>query len=255
MAKRNSNWESSIIEVLRAADEPMHFAEIAEVIAKNKMRRSLGATPANTVASTISRSINNGNDTFLKTERGYYTLREKLYKESNQKPETEESAAGIVTSIGMYWRATEVDWKRAPKLMGKQQEDSDPIDFCDQVGIYLLHDRGRVIYVGRSIDRPLGQRLYEHTRDRLNGRWERFSWFGLKEVDAHGKLKGSAPSFEMEKVVAAFEAILIESLEPPQNRKRGDHFKAVEYIQAPSPRNNNAMKQELIQQLIKQMEM
>jgi hypothetical protein len=28
------------------------------------------------------------------------------------------------------------------------------------------------------------------------------------------------------------EALLIEGLEPPQNRRRGDDFRAVEYLQA-----------------------
>jgi hypothetical protein len=36
-------------------------------------------------------------------------------------------------------------------------------------------------------------------------------------------------------IVTAFEAILIETLEPPQNRRRGDDFAAVEYIQDIDP--------------------
>jgi hypothetical protein len=32
------------------------------------------------------------------------------------------------------------------------------------------------------------------------------------------------------------EALLIEALEPRQNRKRGDSFKAVEYLQIEDPR-------------------
>lgn len=31
--------------------------------------------------------------------------------------------------------------------------------------------------------------------------------------------------------MATLEALLIEALEPPQNRKRGDDFSAIEYIQ------------------------
>jgi hypothetical protein len=31
------------------------------------------------------------------------------------------------------------------------------------------------------------------------------------------------------------EALLIEGLEPPQNRKRGDDFRAVEFIQVEDP--------------------
>lgn len=32
-------------------------------------------------------------------------------------------------------------------------------------------------------------------------------------------------------LVATLEALLIEVLEPPQNRRRGDDFNAIEYIQ------------------------
>jgi hypothetical protein len=34
-------------------------------------------------------------------------------------------------------------------------------------------------------------------------------------------------------VIETLEALLIESLEPPLNRRRGDNFSAVEYLQAP----------------------
>ena len=85
------------------------------------------------------------------------------------------------------------------------------------------------------MERDLGQRLYVHTLDRLSGRWNRFSWFGLYSVSDAGKLmeESLAPSFAS--IVSAFEAILIETLEPPQNRRRGDDFTAVEYIQDIDP--------------------
>lgn len=252
MAKRTLPWERAIIEVLREADSPMHFSEIAEEISKQKLRKSVGATPANTVASYISKSLSSGQDIFVRTDRGYYALRENIEtKEIESTSENDEEAAGIVTSIGMYWRLSEVEWKSNPKILGRQQENSDAIDFSGQQGVYLLHDRGRVIYVGRSIDRPLGQRLFEHTRDRLNGRWERFSWFGLRKVNASGKLEDPEVTFDAEQIVTAFEAILIESLEPPQNRRRGDHFAAVEYLQVPRPVDDTAMKAAIIQDLFK----
>ncbi len=36
-------------------------------------------------------------------------------------------------------------------------------------------------------------------------------------------------------IIATMEALLIEGLEPRQNRKRGDDFRAVEYIQSENP--------------------
>ena len=38
-----------------------------------------------------------------------------------------------------------------------------------------------------------------------------------------------------EVIVATMEALLIEELEPPHNRRRGDDFRAVEYLQAEDP--------------------
>lgn len=36
------------------------------------------------------------------------------------------------------------------------------------------------------------------------------------------------------------EALLIEALEPPQNRKRGDEFRAIEYLQFEDPEINRS---------------
>ena len=36
-------------------------------------------------------------------------------------------------------------------------------------------------------------------------------------------------------MIGTLEALLIEALEPPQNRKRGDDFSSVEYIQDIDP--------------------
>ena len=92
-----------------------------------------------------------------------------------------------------------------------------------------------VVYVGRSIDRPLGKRLFEHTVDRLGSRWNRFSWFGLLDVTNEGGLRDVPLKASLAVLVATLEALLIEALEPPQNRKRGDDFSAIEYIQDVDP--------------------
>ena len=39
------------------------------------------------------------------------------------------------------------------------------------------------------------------------------------------------PQYDSAKLIPALEAILIEALEPRQNRKRGDDLAAVEYLQ------------------------
>lgn len=92
-----------------------------------------------------------------------------------------------------------------------------------------------MVYIGRAIDRPLGKRLFDHTVDRLGGRWDRFSWFGLLDVTQEGNLQEKALNTSPASIVATLEALLIETLEPPQNRRRGDAFSAFEYIQDIDP--------------------
>ncbi|HEX8339918.1 MAG TPA: hypothetical protein VF624_03320, partial [Tepidisphaeraceae bacterium] len=50
-----------------------------------------------------------------------------------------------------------------------------------------------------------------------------------------GQLGTLPANFDAAKLIPALEAILIESLEPRQNRKRGDDLAAVEYIQRVDP--------------------
>ncbi len=60
------------------------------------------------------------------------------------------------------------------------------------------------------------------TTDRLGGRWNRFSWFGLQDVREDGSLSSSPLKTDLGSLIATLEAVLIETLKPPQNRKRGD---------------------------------
>ena len=120
-------------------------------------------------------------------------------------------------------------------MYGRQQALAKSVDFGHQKGIYILYDHHTVVYVGRSIDRPLSKRLFEHTVDRLGSRWNRFSWFGLLEVTNEGSLREVSLKASLAVLVATLEALLIEALEPPQNRKRGDDFSAIEYIQDVDP--------------------
>ncbi len=124
------NWKDSIIAVLQNSEEPMHYADIAQEVAKRKYRRrnELGATPANTVAVTIGNSINNeGNfSPFVRSTRGYYALRVK--KSKSKLMEENPSAAispttGIINALGMFWERSKVIWKTDPKILGRQQQD------------------------------------------------------------------------------------------------------------------------------------
>lgn len=140
---------------------------------------------------------------------------------------------GLITSFGMFWRRDRIDWGKGPRvrILGHQAGVDKDVDFAGQVGVYLLHDGARTVYVGRVSKPRMGHRLFEHTKDRLSGRWDRFSWFGLRPVLSKGELGEAATTFGTDLVVATMEAILIEGLEPPQNRRQGDGMTGQEYQQ------------------------
>lgn len=238
-------WRKAIHKVLASSSTPLHYKEITERVIAEGLRKNLGATPAATVSAQLSTSIRHNCDAspYVKVAKGTYALRggptarvvvPKLTPDVPESEETEEQY-DIITSFGMFWRKDAVEWIASPKLLRMQQIGATPVDFCKQLGIYLLYDGREVIYVGRSTDRPLGRRLYEHTMDRMSARWDRFSWFGLLPVSDTGMLGPLPETFAAAKLIPALEAVLIEALEPRQNRKRGDDLAAVEYIQKGDP--------------------
>ena len=240
-------WRQAIEKVLSASATPLHYNEITEQIIAQGLKKSIGATPARTVNAEITTSIKNDGtqSSYIRVAKGTYALVKSVATQpatatsmlTPTVPESEESEDqyDIVTSFGMFWRRNAVEWNATPKILGMQQIGATPVDFNKQLGIYLLYDTREVIYIGRTTDRPLGRRLYEHTSDRMAARWDRFSWFGLLPVSETGVL-GSLPiSYGAAKMIPALEAILIEALEPRQNRKRGDDLSAVEYIQREDP--------------------
>lgn len=249
-------WKDAIVKVLQDAKAPMHYTEIAEQIALRSLRQELTATPANTVVAIITTSLkNDGNDSpFSRTSRGYYSLRgaEQQAPVLEEGSETETSeVTGLVNAFGMFWERSKVLWASQPKILGQQQTASGSVDFCDQRGVYLLHDSQGVVYVGRTTDQNLGRRLYQHTLDRLAGRWTRFSWFGVYPVEQDGTLRTAAAleAIDTDVVIATMEAVLIEGLEPRQNRKRGDDFQAIEFIQVEDPEIDSDRKLRLFQEL------
>ena len=245
--RKQLTWEEAITRVLGESTGPLHYMEITDRIIAGGLRTSLGATPAATVASTLSKtSTRDGDSTpWVRVSRGTYSLRSgETAPVQISSPDGTASADGgadvdeqyaVISSFGMFWRRGSVEWNRSPRMLGKQYAGSTQVDFCDQRGVYLLYDGREVIYVGRATERGLGIRLYEHTWDRLSVRWDRFSWFGLLPVSDDGALRPMPATFEASKLAPAFEAILVEALEPRQNRKRGDDLAQVEYIQVEDP--------------------
>lgn len=258
------SWKEAIKKVLAESSTPLHYTEISEQILSRGYYETDGATPAATVNAQLTSSIKHDGEKspFIRVGKGIFALKNSPsvevtpatpQKQKNPAALAEsdiESSESIIHSFGMYWQRDLVVWRNDPKIYGKQQALSKPVDFGKQKGIYILYDHHTVVYVGRSIDRPLGKRLFEHTVDRLGSRWNRFSWFGLLDVTQEGSLREIALNTSLAALVATLEALLIEALEPPQNRKRGDDFSAIEYIQDVDPE----LKEREIQNTLRSIE-
>lgn len=257
-------WKEAIVKVFEDEKKALHYTDIAELIADKGYRKSLGATPQDTVSANITTDINTNKEKsiFAKVDRGIYILR-KFLDDSSQLVTEETEAETVITlkttkerykiinAFGIYWNRNLVHWKTSPDLLGIQQIGASDVNFKDQIGIYLLHDARETIYVGQAIEQPLGQRLKNHTTDRLGGRWDRFSWFGFYPVNENGKL---LMDIKLDNITFLnlgdiLEAILIESIEPRQNRKQGNLFFGLEYLQQEAPEIKKRLKEQIIREL------
>lgn len=102
-------WKKAVLEVLGSVAEPMHYSDIAVEVAKRRLRKKseLGATPANTVAVTISNSLRDEgeNSPFIRVTRAYYALRTPDVPETIGHPlaaPTPTQVAGIINALGMF---------------------------------------------------------------------------------------------------------------------------------------------------------
>lgn len=250
-------WDDAIRKVLGDSESAagLHYTEITQQILLRELYLTDGATPTATDSARISASIKSDGEKspYVRVGPGIYALRSAavgMPDKSKESSPTLSSRAGpkeggtaapkqdtapLINAFGMYWKRDLVVWRPEPKLLGRQTFGASPVDFCQQKGIYILYDNHDVVYVGRSVDRPLGRRLYEHTGDHLGGRWNRFSWFGLLVVSPDGSLQALSLDTSLPGLVATLEALFIEILEPPRNRRRGDDLSDKEFIQGDDP--------------------
>jgi HB1/ASXL restriction endonuclease-like protein with HTH domain len=261
-------WKEAIIKVLKEEKKALHYTEIAEMIAEKGYRTSLGATPQDTVSANLTTDINKNKEKsiFARVDRGFYILRKFLDESSNliaeefqdskaKKRKDSSDKLKVINSFGIYWNRDFVHWKSTPDLLGIQQVGATNVNFRNQIGIYLLHDSRETIYVGQAIEQPLGQRLKNHTTDRLGGRWDRFSWFGFYPITENGELDENLDlsNMSIKDFGDILEAILIESIEPRQNRKQGNQFSGIEFLQKEAPEIKKRMKEQIIRELTEKL--
>lgn len=255
---RSLTWQQAIQHVLAEEGQSLHYTDIADRIVQGGLRTSTGATPAQTVNSVISTDISNGGERYVRVEGGVYALRNWLTGKSGNRAQPmvvidvgSGDETGAIKAFGMYWERSQINWE-SPRVLGKQEGADLSVDFSDQIGVYLLHDRERVIYVGRAEDALL-KRLVAHTSGRFANRWDRFSWFGIRPVDDNGKLTMPAESWVRHDVIQTMEAVLIECLEPAQNRRRGDKLGANEFVQLKDPEFMKSEARRLLSQLVEKL--
>ena len=151
----------------------------------------------------------------------------------------------LISNYGLFWQRKYVNFGYGGNkgtLLGKMnQKKSFLVDFREQIGIYVLYDKDFIpIYVGQAGNgnATLFTRLKHHTTDTLCNRWEYFTWFGLRRVNANRRLAAYdsiEKTFKAQggSIVDGSEDMLIATMEPKLN-KQGPKIKdaAEEYHQA-----------------------
>lgn len=169
----------------------------------------------------------------------------------------------LVKNYGLFWRLDRTFFGRqgvSGHLKGVEARNlkSEPIDFREQQGVYVLYDAGfKMVYVGQAganDQQRLFDRLKQHTRDQLAERWSRYSWFGVRSVNNNGSLRVEAAAAHpsMSDVLNHIEAILIAAAEPPHNRQGGRFGDAVEqYLQWRDDENLGPEMSEMVREVWK----
>lgn len=241
MTTGTMTWEQAVLFVLQDAGEPLHYTAVGTRIARQNLTRSVGANPAAGAMSTLRNLLKDNRVSNVVGQRGFYALPDIARDVAAvvEAQEVEETTPGrlVVNAYGLYWSRSLVNWEAAPtsssaRILGTA--GSDPVNFADQDGIYLLHNGNEIAYVGQSYtpssDRAgLYSRLRAHHNDsRKSDRWDSFSWFGFRPVDDNGNLSQVPESANIKDVIDLIEGILIEGIMPRLNMRRGEGVKAWE---------------------------
>ena len=150
----------------------------------------------------------------------------------------------LIRAYGQYWNPTVVDWgARGPgnkgTLEGKVKINGTAytVDFWDAIGIYVLHNEFKPVYVGKAIGTRIGKRLRDHLTDRHAGRWDMFSWFSQSTINTTTcTLRDPGTrQFASKTITDTLEALAILITDPPMNRKRESIPNAIEAIQKAQP--------------------
>lgn len=252
------SWAEAVRQILRESSEPRYCGDIAEEILERGLKTTVGKTPRDTVAGEISKMRKQG-EPVVKVRPGVFFLRPET---ADPAVEIEEAAEDTldptdapdnlaVAAYGLHWHRDNVDWS-SNNLFGYDIDPSQPIDFADQQGVYLLHSWQSTVYIGKTTAQAGGliQRLKHHQgRQSWSAKWERFSWFGLRKVSEDGTMLDGPNTASKEIVSALMEAVLIETLRPSFNQQQGNYMGTM-YSQAIAPRIARDRAQETLRRVL-----
>ena len=232
-------WNDAIYTVLKEhIGEELSPADISLAIMDARYRTSLGKTPQNTVASRMVRMMEEHG--VIRTRRGYYMLPlsdDAAGNDPDDEPDPASTSPTVqIEAYGIHWERNKVNWT-AKRILGYDTDPLEAIDFSSQQGVYVLYDWNSVVYVGQTtrFEGGLFERLQYHNRKQdWEAGWERFSWFGIRQVNDDGEIVDGPETAPKGVVSELIEAVLIETLHPAFNKQYGRHMGTL-YRQAIDP--------------------
>jgi hypothetical protein len=155
----------------------------------------------------------------------------------------------LFKTCGLFWKLEDIFFGMAGggghkgQLLGKSELHPlpEPVDFAKQIGVYALYADFSLLYVGQvggGSGNRLLSRLRQHANGDFQGRWNRFSWFGLRSVTGKGQLSKENAAFHpsRKKVLNHVEGIILQFAEPSLNSQEGKFGNDLErYTQVRSP--------------------
>ena len=149
----------------------------------------------------------------------------------------------MITHYGLFWSERDVFWGRPRnpgQLLGREtkplgrrgaptkHEKERAHDYREFVGLYCLYNDGGLIYIGEaglgSKKKNIYERLRDHKKGPMAGRWDSFSWFGRNSCEGMVDVKAS---------LKQLEAISIAIINPGFNKQSGAFAGATQVYQVP----------------------
>ena len=171
-------------------------------------------------------------------------------------------ANGMITHYGLFWSERDVFWgyqNNPGELLGREEGQRDQRgaptkaeieesqkDFRGYVGLYCLYGNNKLLYIGETglgkgsnlsnLSTNLFERLRQHRKGMMAGRWDRFSWFGRESCTGQTSV---------ENALRQLEAITIAIINPGFNKQSGIFANAKQVFQAPHPKSEGDLETKL----------